>query len=136
MRSPEEFGGHPVLEETPAAQNVSQNDRDECDRIFETRTIVDGLRMLIHHEQADRGRSNGDWVGASRSVYANVGLPLRENEILGLTYPTAANDGLLNSFQVKVLKGPYGSTQNDPKGTVRERMHGSIYTPKDDAKGI
>ena len=53
LQSFEELGGHTVLEESPAAKNVPQNDRDEGDRVFETRAIVDRLGVLIHHEQTD-----------------------------------------------------------------------------------
>ena len=60
----EEFGGDAVLEESPATKDVPQNDRDEGDRIFETWAIIDGLRVLVHHEQADRGRGEGDWIGS------------------------------------------------------------------------
>ena len=60
----EEFGGHAVLEESPATEDVAQNDRDESDRIFETRAIIDRLRVLVHHKQTDRGRSEGDWIGS------------------------------------------------------------------------
>lgn len=60
----EELGGHAVLEEGPTTKDVPQNDGDEGDRIFETRAIVNGLRVLMHHEQADRGRSEGDWIGS------------------------------------------------------------------------
>jgi len=60
----EELGGHTVLEERPATENDSQYDRDEGDCIFETWAIVDGLWVLVHHEQADRGRGDGDWIGS------------------------------------------------------------------------
>jgi hypothetical protein len=35
-----------------------------------------------------------------------------------------------------MLKSPDGGTQDDSKGTIRERMHGGIYASKNDAKGI
>ena len=60
----EEFGGYAILEESPTTKDVPQNDRDEGDRIFETWAIIDGLGVLVHHEQADRGRSEGDWIGS------------------------------------------------------------------------
>lgn len=66
----------------------------------------------------------------------DVGLHLGGKADLWLTYPTATNDGLPNPFQVKVLKTPDSSTQNHPKGAVRERMHGRIYAAKNDAKGV
>ena len=60
----------------------------------------------------------------------------RENVILKLTNPAATDDGFHDPFHVNVLKSPYSGTQDYPKGTVRKRMHGSIYTSKNDAKGI
>jgi len=59
----EELVGNTVLEETPAAEDVPQNDRDEGDRIFETWAIINGLGVLVHHEQTDRCRGEGDWIG-------------------------------------------------------------------------
>lgn len=60
----------------------------------------------------------------------------RENEILRLTDPTAISDGLHNPFQVKMLENPDSGTQDDPAKTVRERMHGGIYAPKNYAESI
>jgi len=59
-----------------------------------------------------------------------------ENGIFKLTNPAAIDDGFYSPFQVNVLKSPDGGTQDDPKSTVRERMHGGIYASKNDAKGI
>ena len=53
-----------------------------------------------------------------------------------LAYPTTIFDGLSNSFQVKMLEKPDGGTDDDPEGTVGERMHGSVYASENDAKGI
>ena len=64
------------------------------------------------------------------------GYHLKENANLLLTYPTAIDDGLPDPFQVKVLKSPDGGTQDDPKGTVREGVHGCIYASKNDARRI
>ena len=60
----------------------------------------------------------------------------RENEIFKLTNPAPIDDDFHNPLQVNVLKSPDGGTQDDPKCTIRERMHGSIYTSENDAKGI
>ena len=64
LRSFEELVGYTILEESPPTKDVPQNDRDEGDRVFETWAIIDGLGVLIHHEQADRGRGQGDWIGS------------------------------------------------------------------------
>ena len=53
LRGFEELGGHTVLGQDPTTKDVSQNDREEGDSIFETRAIVDGLGVLVHHEQAE-----------------------------------------------------------------------------------
>jgi len=111
LRSFEELRSYAVLEQDPAAEDVTQHDREESDRVFETRTVVNGLGVLIHHEQADRGRRYGD-------------------------YQTTVGDSVHNPFQVNVLKGPDGGTHDDPKDTVRERMHSSIYPPEHDAKCV
>lgn len=55
---------------------------------------------------------------------------------LELTNPTTINDGLADPLQIKVVKSPDGGTQDDPKGTVGEGMHGSIYASKNDAECI
>jgi hypothetical protein len=72
-----------------------------------------------------------DWEGR----YTSNHHP-RESETFKLTNPAAIGDDFHNPLQVKVLKSPDGGTQDDAKGTVRERMHGSIYASKNDAKGI
>lgn len=59
-----------------------------------------------------------------------------EDEIFKLTNPAAIDDDFHNLSQVEVLKSPDGGTQDDSKDTVRERMHGSIYPSKNDAKGV
>ena len=42
LRDFEELRSHTVLEESPATEDVSQNDGDEGDRVFETRAIIHG----------------------------------------------------------------------------------------------
>jgi len=59
-----------------------------------------------------------------------------EDKIFKLTNPAAIDDGFHNPSQIEMLKSPDGGTQDDPKGTVREGMHGSIYPSKNDAKGV
>lgn len=127
----EELGGYTILKESPATQNFSQNDGHEGNGVFEARAIVDGLGVLIHHEQADCSRSDGD---CRVSVYLR--LPRQKKKKMRLAYPTTIFDGLSNSFQVKMLEKPDGGTDDDPEGTVGERMHGSVYASENDAKGI
>ena len=86
--------------------------------------------MLVHHEQADCGRSGGNFTP---SVYVGLLPPQKKAR---LTYPTAIYDGLSDPFQVNMLKSPDGGTYDDPKDAVRERVHGDIYTSENDAKGI
>ena len=73
LRSFEELGGNTVLKESPTTENFTQKDGDEGNGIFEAGAIVDGLGVLIYHEQADRSRSDGDCtvsvrVGKRRGV--------------------------------------------------------------------
>ena len=72
-------------------------------------------------------------TGLDRDGRYTSGHHIRENSILRLTYPTAIDNGRVDPSQVKVLESPDGGTQDDPKGAVRERMHGSIYAAKHDA---
>ena len=125
----EELGGYTVLRENPATEDFPQNDGDEGNGIFEARAIVYGLGVLIHHEQADCGRSNRDCVASGYQLQ-------KKTKEARLTHPTAIGNGLSNPFQVKMLESPDDGAYDDPKGAVREGVHGSIYTSKNDAKGI
>ena len=68
LRSLEELGGHAVLEKGPVAHEFSENDRDEGDRVFETRAIIYGLRVLVHHEQAYYSRGDRDYSVSTTAV--------------------------------------------------------------------